>query len=74
MVGDLGQDLAASLLAGGADFDHGGAGVVAGLADRDVLDPKLAAGGGDRVEHFRQDQAVDDVAADFDVFDDGIVG
>ena len=54
-----------------ADFDHGIARIVAGLADRDLRDAKRAAAGRDRVEHLGQDQAVDDVAGDFDLFDDG---
>ena len=36
----------------------------------DLLDAKRAAGRGDQVEHLGQDQAVDDVAADLDVFDE----
>ena len=50
------------------------AGIVPRLADRDVLDAKRAAAGRDRVEHLRQNEAVDDMAGDFDLFDDGIFG
>jgi hypothetical protein len=33
-----------------------------------VLDPKMPAEGGDLVQHFGQDEAVDDVPADFNIF------
>ena len=35
-------------------------------------DAKLAAAGRDRIEHLRQDEAVDDVAGDFDLLGEDI--
>ena len=69
VVGDLGQNSLHQLRRGGADFDHRVARIVAGLADRDLGDAKLAAAGRDRVQHLGQDEAVDDMAGDFDLFD-----
>ena len=53
-----------------ADFDHGIARIVPRLADRDLLDAKLPAAGRDRIQHLRQDQAVDDVPGNLDFLDD----
>ena len=50
------------------NLDQGVARIVPGLADGDLLDPERAAVARDAVEDLRQDQAVDDVAADLDVF------
>ncbi len=49
----------------GPHFDQRKAGIGARLADRDLLDPKRPAAGRDQVEDLGQDQAVDDVAANF---------
>jgi hypothetical protein len=74
MIGDLGEDMSHPLSVGGANFNDCIARVMSGLADRDVRDAELAAVGGDRVEHLGQNEAVDDMAGDFDLFDDGIFG
>ena len=69
VIGDLRQDLAQRFGRRRALRSTGKAGVVAALADRDVLDAENTARRGDDVENLGQDQAVDDVAADFDFFD-----
>ena len=74
MVGDLGQDVLHPFFVWSTDFDHGVAGVVPRLANGDVRDPELAAIRGDGIENLGQNQAIDDMAADFDFFDDGILG
>ena len=68
VVGDLGEDLLQDLFVVGADFQQGMAGVVPRLPDRDLLDLETAAAAGDGIENFGQDEAVDDMAADFDLF------
>jgi hypothetical protein len=72
MVSDLGQDVLHPLVVRGANFDDRVAGIMASLADHDVRDAELAAVGGDCVEHLRQNEAIYDMAGDFDLFDDGI--
>ncbi len=76
VVGDLGEDFVELLASGGGDFDEGAAGVGAGLADEDVFEFKRAALGHDLVEDFGQEQAIDDVPAEFDFLDEfgGLVG
>src|SRR4051812_46460344 len=44
------------------------------LANGDARNAKLAAVGRDSVEDLGQNQAVDNMAGDFDLFDDGIFG
>ena len=62
VVGDLRQDLGQQLAGRAARTSiRRIAGIVAGLADRDLLDAKRAAAGRDQIEDLRQDQAVDDV-------------
>ncbi len=68
MVGDLRQDFLQDLFVVGANLQQGMAGVVSRLPDRDLLDFETAAAAGDGIEDFGQDQTVDDVAADFDLF------
>jgi hypothetical protein len=73
VIGNLRDDRLQGAVAGGANLDAGKAGVGAVVPDDDVLDLELAARGRDAVEHLGQDQAVDDVAANLDVFDGGPV-
>ena len=68
VVGDLGEDFLQDLFLVGANFQQGMAGVVPRLPDRDLLDFATAAPAGDGIEDFGQDEAVDDMAADFDLF------
>ena len=69
VVGDLRENFLQRLGGRCADLDERVARVVARLADGDLLDPKRAAAGRDQVENLRQNEAVDDVAVDFDVLD-----
>ena len=66
---NLAQDQVQRLAVGGPDLDQGVARVVAGLADGDLLDLKRAAVAENAVQDLGQDQAVDDMAANFDFFD-----
>ena len=59
-----------SLFACRADFQHRMAGIVPQRADRDVLDRAIAAVGGHDIEDLGQNEAVDDVTADLDLFDE----
>ena len=68
MVGDLGEILSRDLFVVGANFQQGMAGIVPRLPDRDLLDLEAAAAAGDGIKNFGQDQAIDDMAADFDLF------
>ena len=72
MVGDLGENLLHSLGGIGADLDNGRAGIVPRLADGDVGDAKLAAARGYGIEDLGKDQAIDDMARNFDFFGDWI--
>ena len=45
-----------------------------GMADRDPFDPKRSSACRDAIENLRQNQAVDNMAADFDLFDVPIGG
>ena len=65
MIGNVAQNSVKRLLAQCADFDEGKTGVISGLTDRYVLDPKATTSAGNAIQHFRQYQAVDDVPADF---------
>jgi len=68
VVGDLSQDPIESCGVVRANFNHRRAGVAPRLADLDLLETKRPPMGTDRVEDFRQDQAVDDVTPDLDFF------
>lgn len=70
VVGDLGEDFFEPLAGGGGDFDEGAAGIGTGLADEDIFEAEGAAFGHNLVEDFGQQQAIDDVAAKFDFFDE----
>ena len=74
LIGDVGQDLLEAIGGRRPHFDQGIAGIAAVVADRDLLDAEGAAGGGDEVENFGEQQAIDDMAADFDLFDMTIGG
>jgi hypothetical protein len=69
MVGDLGEHPLQEFVRPGLHLDERVARVVPRLADRDVQDAERAAMGRDRVQHFGQDQAVDDVAGDLHFLD-----
>ncbi len=73
MVGDLSEDFLHKLGRGGPNLDDGGTGIVAGLADHDFGDAELAAVCRDRVEDLGQNEAIDDMAGDFHLFDAGVV-
>lgn len=68
VVGDLGEDFPQHLFLVSADFQPCIAGIVPRLPDRDLLDLANAPAASDEVEDFRQDEAVDDMAADLDLF------
>ena len=70
VVPDLSQDLVQQLTAGCGNLHQRVADIVTGLADRDVLNAELSAALSYAVEDPRQDQAVDNVPADFDVLDE----
>ena len=50
------------------DIDAGVAGIVALLADLDLADRKGSAIGQDFIQHFGQDQRINDMPAQFDLF------
>ena len=68
VVGDLRQDFFQALFAVSANFQQGMAGVVPRLPDHDLLDFETAAAAGNRIENLGQNEAVDDMAADLDLF------
>ena len=74
MVGNLGKYLLQLCVGLGTDFDQGKAGIGSFLADADILDEERAAARSDAIQDFGQDEAVDYVAADLDVFDGAMLG
>ncbi len=68
VVGNLGQNSFQVRRVAGPNLDQRVARIGPGLADRDFLDAEGAAARGDAVEDLRQDQTVDDMAADLHVF------
>jgi hypothetical protein len=68
VVGNLREDLAQSIAAIGTNFKQGITGVGSPLADGHVLDLECAPAGGDHIEDLGQDQAVDDVTANLNIF------
>ena len=71
MVADLLKNLRQPFGRVGLHFHQGEAGIGARLPNRDLLDAKRPAQARDHIEHLGQDQAIDDVALDLDVFNKG---
>ncbi len=70
VVVDLAEDLLQHFGGRRAHFDPGEAGIGLALADADVLEDVGAAARQDLVEHLGQEQRVDDVALNLDLFDE----
>ena len=69
MIGNLAENFRQRLGRFGTHFQQRVAGIGPALTDRDSLNLKGPATGHDHVENLRQNQAVDDVPANFDFFD-----
>ena len=72
MIGDLRDNGRQCRRRAGLDFDQRIARIVPRLADRDPLDAKRPAAGRDQIENLRQNQAIDNVAAQLDFLDETI--
>jgi hypothetical protein len=69
VVADLAKNLGQFGFAAGRHLNQRIAGIRAQAADRNLFDGKRAAEAGNEIEDFGQNQAVNDVAANFDVLD-----
>ena len=71
VANDARQDFLEQFLRIGLDREPGKAGILPTLTDLDLQDFVPASQGGDFVEHLGENQAVDDVAGNLHVFDEG---